>query len=189
MEAMGVMKRKTAKEILAESLKEIAASKSIDKITIKDITLNCGYSSATFYRQFRDKQDLIEWDYINQIKDIVSMVDGKKDSWQNSLRYAAVYFEENKEYLSNLFMNTSGMDSFIKNMREINYAQLKNIVLGQIKSNNIEKKLDASMRIYVLGTVQFACEWILGKYDITVDELAEVFNMALPEELKKMVSK
>ena len=49
------MKRKTAKEILAESFQELAEKKSIDKITVKDITDNCGYSPATFYRQFRDK--------------------------------------------------------------------------------------------------------------------------------------
>ena len=46
------MKRKKAKEILAESFRELAANKSFDKITVKDITDNCGYSPATFYRQF-----------------------------------------------------------------------------------------------------------------------------------------
>ena len=54
---MSDMKRKTAKEILAESFIELAQTKKIDKITVKDITDNCGYSSATFYRQFRDKYD------------------------------------------------------------------------------------------------------------------------------------
>lgn len=44
------MKRKTAKEILAETFQELAEKKSIDKITVKDITDNCGYSPATFYR-------------------------------------------------------------------------------------------------------------------------------------------
>ena len=46
------MKRKTSKEILAESFREVAEKKNIDKITVKDITDNCGYSPATFYRQF-----------------------------------------------------------------------------------------------------------------------------------------
>ena len=57
------MKRKTAKEILAESFQELAAGKDIDKITVKDITDNCGYSPATFYRQFKDKYDLIAWEF------------------------------------------------------------------------------------------------------------------------------
>ncbi len=41
------MQRKTAKQILAESFREVAQTKSIDKITVKDITENRGYSSAT----------------------------------------------------------------------------------------------------------------------------------------------
>ncbi len=53
------MKRKTAKEILAESFKELALTRDVEKITIKEITDNCGYSPATFYRQFKDKYDLM----------------------------------------------------------------------------------------------------------------------------------
>ena len=45
-----ILKRKTSKEILADSFREIADIKTIDKITVKDITENCGYSMATFYR-------------------------------------------------------------------------------------------------------------------------------------------
>ena len=44
------MKRKTSKEILAESFREVSERKPIDKITIRDITEDCGYSPATFYR-------------------------------------------------------------------------------------------------------------------------------------------
>ncbi len=36
------MKRKTAREILAESFREVAEKKPIDKITIRDIVDNCG---------------------------------------------------------------------------------------------------------------------------------------------------
>ena len=53
------MKRKTAKEILAEPFREPAESTPVDKITIRDIVDNCGYSSAAFYRNFSGKYDLI----------------------------------------------------------------------------------------------------------------------------------
>ena len=42
------MKRKTAKEILADSFHELAKDRQIDKITVREIAANCGYSSATF---------------------------------------------------------------------------------------------------------------------------------------------
>lgn len=49
------MNRKTTKEILADSFREIAEKKSVDKITIQEIVDNCEYSPATFYRHFKDK--------------------------------------------------------------------------------------------------------------------------------------
>lgn len=61
------MKRKTAKEVLAESFQALAAG--------KDITDNCGYSPATFYRQFKDKYDLIAWNYARQTAAITEPVD------------------------------------------------------------------------------------------------------------------
>lgn len=42
------MKRKTTKEILAESFRELAESKSVDRITVREIVDNCDYSTAAF---------------------------------------------------------------------------------------------------------------------------------------------
>ena len=122
------MRRKTSKEILAESFREIAEGKKIDKITVKDITENCGYSPATFYRQFRDKYDLIAWDYTRELKGILSGLNGSKTEWQNALTCAADFFQERKKYLANLCLHTSGLESFITNMQEVNYQSLKDIV-------------------------------------------------------------
>ena len=54
------MQRKTAKQILAESFREVAQTKSIDKITVKDITENRGYSSATppFFRAHAHRRSI-----------------------------------------------------------------------------------------------------------------------------------
>ena len=79
------MKRKTSKEILAESFRELARAKSIDRITIADITENCGYSPATFYRQFRDKYDLIAWDYTRGVAEIMDRIGTDGFSWEQTL--------------------------------------------------------------------------------------------------------
>ena len=56
------MKRKTAKEMLVESFRELAEKKAVDKITVQDIIEACGFSKTTFYRSFKDKYDLMAWD-------------------------------------------------------------------------------------------------------------------------------
>ena len=43
------MKRKTTKEILADSFRELAENKAVDKITIQEIVDNCEYSSVIKY--------------------------------------------------------------------------------------------------------------------------------------------
>ena len=68
------MKRKSAREILAESFRELAENKPVDKITVPNIIENCGYSKTTFYRLFKDKYDLMAWDYAQRLQAIVGQI-------------------------------------------------------------------------------------------------------------------
>ena len=86
------MKRKTTKEILASSFREVADSKPVDKITVRDITENCGYSPATFYRHFRDKYDLIAWVYTRSVEKIMDTIDKENSTWNQSLLACANLF-------------------------------------------------------------------------------------------------
>ena len=119
------MKRKTAKEILAESFRELAEAKSIDKITVKDIVANCGYSQATFYRQFKDKYDLIAWDYVQSVASVMNRVGQNGYPWKQTLIDGAQNFHDSRNYLSNLLKHTEGHESFIRYMSEINFEALK----------------------------------------------------------------
>ena len=69
--------RMTTKELFAESLKELAVSKNISKITVKEISANCGFTSKTFYNHFQDKYALIEWIYSTAAEKIFSKIDGE----------------------------------------------------------------------------------------------------------------
>jgi len=90
------VKRKTAKELLAESFRELAQERDIDRITVQDIAKNCGYSIATFYRQFRDKYDLIAWDYARDVQKLLEQEDGTngieitKMAWEKTNATASI---------------------------------------------------------------------------------------------------
>ena len=182
------MKRKTSKEILAESFREVAERKNIDKITVKDITENCGYSPATFYRQFRDKYDLIAWDYTRELKSILSKMDGSKAEWQNVLLNVSSFFRDRKRYLANLFLHTSGLESFMGYMQEVHFQRLKDIVEKASGGSSVDALTEMYIRLYVLGTVQFTCEWILDKLEATVEELTMVFMQTFPSPLQKYLT-
>lgn len=183
------MKRKTAKEILAESFRELAETKPIDKITVKEIAGNCGYSSATFYRQFQDKYDLIAWAYSRDMEQIVGQIAFDEVSWRQVVRDAADYYSEHKEYMTNLLLHTSGYDSFISNMTEINYSCMKKQILEASGFDELDEQTDMVIRSYVMGAICLSAEWILGRYSVGPDELAEIYDRALPDLLKKYLYK
>lgn len=50
---------------LANAMKECMFSSPVEKITVKEICDTCGVTRQTFYRNFQDKYDLINWDLYN----------------------------------------------------------------------------------------------------------------------------
>lgn len=181
------MKRKTAKEILAESFRELAETRPADRITVQDIAANCGYSPATFYRNYSDKYDLIAWEYARGTEKIMDRALTRDYPWKQTMLDWAHRFEQEKEYLANLFMHTGGHDAFIRYMTDINCSALKKHILAVSGSSNTDRRTDLYIRIYYLGTVNLSCEWILGMYDITPEELAEIFENSLPDHLKAVL--
>lgn len=147
------MKRKTAKELLADSFRELAAEKNIDKITVRDVVENCGYSTATFYRQFKDKYDLIAWDYTRDVKKILDQVGKDRVTWRQALSDAAGYYERQKAYLENLLLHTTGYDSFLRYMNQINHDSLKERILLVSGLDELDEKTEMFIRVYCLGTV------------------------------------
>ena len=54
-------KQEKTKYKLAASMKECMKQMPVDKITVKNIVEGCGVARQTFYRNFLDKYDLINW--------------------------------------------------------------------------------------------------------------------------------
>ena len=96
----------TTKLALEASLKELLKKKPFDKITIADLTEDCGISRMAFYYHFRDIYDLAEW---------VCVEDGKKalrdkktyDTWQEGYSQIFEAVLENKPFILNVYHSVS----------------------------------------------------------------------------------
>lgn len=87
--------------------------------TIKEIAENCGYSQATFYRQFKDKYALIAWDYTRDMKAISEREEVEAVSFRQILSKGSAYCEEHRSYLANLFFHMGGYDSFVSKSNRV----------------------------------------------------------------------
>ena len=179
------MKRKTAKEILTASFQELAEKKSVDKITIQEIVDNCGYSPATFYRNFKDKYDLIAWEHARSVAKIVDQTSADDYLWKQTLYDGARLYNENRDYLVNLLKHTSGHDSFMRYMTETNCAALENYIRSVNGNQELTHGEMMCVKMYCYGFVGLSCEWIMGQINTTLEEIAEVYEQSVPEPLKK----
>lgn len=179
------MKRKTAREILAESFRELAGSKPVDRITVPNIIENCGYSKTTFYRLFKDKYDLMAWDYAQRLQAIVGQTERADYEWKQILWDVALLYNEQKDYLRNLLLHTSGYESFSRHMKQLHIEGLTKCVLDATGLKELDIKTEMYVRTYCQGTVDLSCDWIMGAFPVTPEELAAVFEDCLPVPLQK----
>ena len=179
-----MIRKSVPKELFAESFRERCARKPASKITVREIVNNCEYSAATFYREFKDKYDLIEWDYTQRVADIMRKVGGSGYPWNRSLIEGAEFYQEQRPYILNLLQHTSGRDAFRRCMIDKNYAALRECVARYAGSEGVGTETDLCIRLYCSGTVDLCCEWLGGVFSAEPAEIATVWESSLPQPLK-----
>lgn len=90
------------KRALEQSLKNLLLKKPLTKITVGDITDDCGINRMTFYYHFKDIYDLVEWSFLEDAK---RALDEKKtyDTWQQGLLQIFKAVQENKPFILNVY--------------------------------------------------------------------------------------
>ena len=90
------------KAALEASLKKLLLKKPLDKITINDLTTDCGISRMAFYYHFKDIYDLVEW---SCLEDATQALQGKKtyETWQEGLQQIFEAVLENKPFIMNVY--------------------------------------------------------------------------------------
>lgn len=94
------------KTALEASLKKLLLKKPLDKITIRDLTEDCGISRMTFYYHFKDIYDLVEWCCY---EDAAQALQGKKtyDTWQEGLLQIFEAVLDNRPFIMNVYHSLS----------------------------------------------------------------------------------
>ena len=90
------------KRALEQSLKNLLLKKPLTKITVGDITDDCGINRMTFYYHFKDIYDLVEWSCLEDAK---MALEEKKtyDTWQQGLLQIFKAVQENKPFILNVY--------------------------------------------------------------------------------------
>lgn len=168
----------TTKAALEESLKRLLLKKPLDKITITDITTDCGISRMAFYYHFKDIYDLVEW---SCVEDGTKALQGKKtsESWTEGLTQIFEAVLENKPFIMNVYRNVD-RERIENYLFKLTYDLIVGVVEEKGKGLNIteeDKKFIADF--YKYGFVGIMLEWIREGMKENIEDLVSMMNLTL----------
>ena len=149
----------TTKRALENSLKQMLLKKPLDKITISDLTDDCGISRMAFYYHFKDIYDLVEW---SCMEDATRALQGKKtyDTWHEGLKQIFEAVLENKPFIMNAYraLSREQIENYL-------FMLTHNLLMGVVeeKSKGLEVTEEEKSFIadfYKYGFVGLVLEWI-----------------------------
>lgn len=170
------------KRVLASTLKEMAEKKSLSKITINDLTQACDVSRQTFYNNFKDIYDLVEWIYL---KEVVTPIERGKihDKWQDALTSIFQYISENHVFVLNTY-RSFGKGFLEKVLRQEIELFLSNQVFKKIEVTKEEaKQVEFSYSFYTYALVGVGLDWIEKQMPESVEELVERIERVMLGEI------
>ena len=189
---------------MAQSLKRMLLIKDLDKITISDITNDCGINRQTFYYHFKDIYDLLEWIFANEVVKKIEKETTIKN-WQENFKYVLDYMLENKKFIIKTYNSLSR-----KTLLDFLFKQYNTIFIDIIndvsKNYNITKENDLanigwnievietpghtkdSLTFYfkddkVMFTGDFIFQGTMGRMDLPTGSYEDILN-----SLEKMVN-
>ena len=170
------MQKKDVEGLLAESFKELALEKPIEKITIKEITDRAGVIRVTFYNHFQDKYELIEWIIRKEVMEPVEIL------WSNRMMDEALTFLfttilRNKEFYMHA-ARVSGQNSFEDVVRkcfaEATTKYLKTYARGRQKHPWLTQERAGEFCSMALAYVLLS--WIRSGMHEPPEEMVEIYR-------------
>ena len=92
----------TTKRALEASFKKLLLEKPLNKITINDITEDCGVNRMTFYYHFKDIYDLVDWILA---EDAAKAMEGRRGfgTWSEAYLDVLHQLQDNKTLVLNVY--------------------------------------------------------------------------------------
>ena len=180
------------KKALSQALKDLMEKKSLNKITISEITRISNYNRKTFYYHFDDIDDLLLWTLEDEAMLKLRDFDNKND-YKEAIIFAMNYIESNQIVLNCAF-NSVGRESlrklFLKDFYQISEGILnKFLAESKVEVDDIFK--DFLCKMISGATATMIIDYFNKKQDYyntaDKDKVAEYIMLIAASSLKASI--
>lgn len=170
----------TTKYKFAYALIELIKHKPLEKITVTDITEEAKLTRQTFYRNFKDKFDLMNW-YFEKLclKSFKEM--GVSLSLKEGLIKKFMFIKSEREFFSEAFLLED-----CNSIMEYDYKCIYQFYLNTInkKVAVVDDDLDFLLRMYCRGSIEMTVEWVRNGMKQDIENIVDLLIESLPKRLE-----
>lgn len=172
---------------LAAALKTLMAQKSMDKITIAELTNICNIRRQSFYYHFEDIYDLMRWMFQNEAISLLKQQEGAL-LWKEGLLQLFRYLEENRAVCL-CALKSVGRDHirrfFKADIYAIIHRNIEQLAENIGVQNNLDSLIDVEMltHFYVVALAGIIESWLLGEIDRTPEQLIQFADVILNDQI------
>lgn len=177
----------STKQELEAALKDQLLKKPLDKITIQDLTGECGISRMAFYYHFRDIYDLIEWSCLEDAK---KALQGKRtyDTWQEGLLQIFEAVLENRPFILNAY-RCIGREQIENFLFQLTSGLIRGVVDEKAAGTEISEEDRCFIaEFYKYSFVGLMLDWIRQGMKEDYQELVRKISLTLRGNIQNSIS-
>jgi len=176
------------KRALEDSLKRLLLQKPLTKITIADLTEDCGVSRMTFYYHFQDIYDLVEWACEEDAGRALAN-NKTADTWQVGLENIMLAVRDNKPFIMNVYHCVSA-ERIQRFLQPVTFDLIEGVVEEHAAGKNISQgDKDFLSRFFAHAFIGIMLDWIRDgmteEPEKIVDRLALLIHDSIREALAR----
>ena len=162
--------------------------KPVNKITISDITEDCGINRMTFYYHFKDIYDLVEW---SCVEDAARALDGKKtyDTWQQGFQQIFQAVLDNKPFVQNVYqsVNREQVETYL-------YSLTHNLLIGVIEEKAVGMQVRDEDKEFIADFFKFAfvglmLDWIRNGMKKDPQQIIDRLSILIEGDITRALNK
>lgn len=178
---------KLTKRALAASIATLLEKKPLDRITIKDITDECGVTRNTFYYHFQDVYDLLSYIFREQADMMLREYAGGED-WKDFFLNILTYLNENRKMIENVYysIRQEELEAYIKKVVGMYALQIIEIQNKGTEVNELAKKTVADF--YQNAFVGATLQWIKEGMKTEPELLADLYDSMFQGTVKAAIA-
>ncbi len=168
------------KNYILDSFNSLLMDYPLEKITVEMIIKKCGIAKSTFYRWFLDKYDVMNYNYKKLVDDLFAT--SNCHNWKDVYRHLVVRSRINAKRIANAYsyLGTNCYSSFLYDYSYSTVVEKATLFRGE----NLSKSELLQLSLFCYGVVWITYDWVLGKLQMTDEQLTDELFNAMPNSVK-----